>query len=109
MARDMTYIDDVIEGISASIDYLIKEDLNGRNEIFNLGNNSPIMTSFLLNSLKENLNIEPKVKRINTSNESVFTHANLSKSKRILGYNPKTSFEDGIKEFLNWHKTYENL
>ena len=64
------------------------------------------MTSFLLNSLKENLNIEPKVKRINTSNESVFTHANLSKSKRILGYNPKTPIEIGVKEFVQWYRNY---
>ena len=49
------------------------------------------------------------MKKIDTMNESLCTHADLTKSKRVLGYNPKTTFEDGIKEFLNWHKIYENL
>ena len=41
------------------------------------------------------------------SNESLYTHANLDKSISMLGYNPKVSLEEGIKEFLDWHKTYE--
>ena len=48
-----------------------------------------------------------KVDNVIVSNESLYTHANLDKSKSVLGYNPKISFKEGIKEFLDWHKTYE--
>ena len=107
MARDMTFIDDAIDGIIKSIDFLMNSDKEINNELFNIGNDSPILTSKLLKTLESNLNLKAKVDNVIVSNESLYTHANLDKSKRVLGYNPNISFEDGIKEFLNWHKNYE--
>ena len=34
------------------------------------------------------------------------TYADISKAKEILGYNPKTNFEDGIKKFVDWYMNY---
>ncbi|MCB8651076.1 GDP-mannose 4,6-dehydratase, partial [Fusobacterium ulcerans] len=34
------------------------------------------------------------------------TYADISKAKEILGYNPKTNFEDGIKKFVEWYMNY---
>ena len=107
MARDMTFIDDAIDGIIKSIDFLMNSDKEIGNELFNIGNNSPILTSDLLKILESNLKLKAQVENIIVSDESLYTHANLDKSKSMLGYNPKISFEEGIKEFLNWHKTYE--
>ena len=107
MARDMTFIDDAIDGIMKSIDFLMNSDKEIGNELFNIGNNSPILTSDLLKILESNLKLKAQVENIMVSDESLYTHANLDKSKSMLGYNPKISLEEGIKEFLNWHKTYE--
>ena len=107
MARDMTFIDDAVDGIIKSIDFLMNSDKEIGNELFNIGNNYPILTSDLLKILESNLKLEAQVETIIVSNESLYTHANLDKSKSMLGYNPKISLEEGIKEFLNWHKTYE--
>ena len=107
MARDMTFIDDAIDGIIKSIDFLMNSDKEIGNELFNIGNDSPILTLELLKTLENNLKIEAQVENIMVSDESLYTHANLDKSKSMLGYNPKISLEDGIEEFLNWHKTYE--
>ena len=107
MARDMTFIDDAIDGIIKSIDFLMNSDKEIGNELFNIGNNYPILTSDLLKILESNLKLETQVETIIVSNESLYTHANLDKSKSMLGYNPKIRLEEGIKEFLNWHKTYE--
>ena len=107
MARDMTFIDDAIDGIIKSIDFLMNSDKEIGNELFNIGNNYPILTSDLLKILESNLKLEAQVETIIVSNESLYTHANLDKSKSMLGYNPKIRIEEGIKEFLNWHKTYE--
>ena len=38
--------------------------------------------------------------------ESRYTHADLTKSKKILGYDPKTNFETGMLEFLKWFDEY---
>ena len=109
MARDMTFIDDAIDGIIKSIDFLMNSDKEIGNELFNIGNDRPILTSDLLKTLQNHLNIEGNIRDIEVSNESLYTRADLTKSKSILGYNPKTAFEDGIKIFLDWHKDYENF
>ena len=43
-----------------------------------------------------------------TENESLITHADITKAKNLLGYDPKISFENGIDLFLKWYKSYEN-
>ena len=48
MARDMTYIDDAVDGVIKSIDFLLDSNKKNRNEVFNIGNDSPILTSKLL-------------------------------------------------------------
>ena len=106
MDRDMTYIDDAVDGIICSINYLMSSE-NIKNEIFNIGNNYPISTLKLLKTLEKKLKINAKVKHFEVTNESNYTHANLSKSKKILGYNPKVLFENGIEKFLDWHQNYE--
>ncbi len=106
MLRDMTYIDDIIKGIMLAIDFIFKKSNEGRNEIFNLGNDSPISTKFLLETLENKLNTRANIEINFTSNELLRTHADISKAKNLLGYDPKISFNDGIKEFLIWHKTY---
>ena len=108
MARDMTFIDDVIGGIDGAINYM-KKNIQIKNEIFNLGNNHPIKTIDLLNSIQLGLNAKTKIILNQTENEALMTHADITKSKNLLGYNPEVSFEDGIKIFLDWYKNYENL
>ena len=107
MARDMTYIDDAIDGVIKSIDFLLDSNKKNRNEVFNIGNDSPILTSKLLKILENNLKTKSEIKNIDVLNESIYTHADLKKSKGMLGYNPKIRLEEGIKKFLDWHKTYE--
>ena len=107
MARDMTYIDDAVDGVIKSIDFLLDSNEKNRNEVFNIGNDSPILTSKLLKILEKNLKTKSEIKNIDVLNESIYTHADLKKSKSMLGYNPKIGLEEGIKKFLDWHKTYE--
>ena len=75
--------------------------------MFNKGNGFPIATNELLRELERNLNLKAKIKAVKVNNESKYTHANLKKSRKILGYNPIVSFEVGIKRFLDWHKSFE--
>lgn len=108
MARDMTYIDDIISGIEATIEFIMSSDKKVKNEIFNLGNDRPVTTKQLLAKLESKLNKTTSVTSINTTKESLKTHADISKAKKILGYYPKTKLDEGIEKFLNWHKDYEN-
>ena len=109
MFRDMTYIDDIVDGIVRSINFISKNTQNKTNEIFNLGNDTPIETIHLLRSLEQKLNKKASITHQLTNNESLYTHADISKAKKILGYRPKTNLEEGIQKFIDWYIKYENI
>ena len=101
----MTYIDDIVNGLVLTLAFIKKS--NPKNEIFNLGNNTPIKTIELLKIIERQLRIKAKIKNKNIFNESEFTHADISKAIKILGYKPKISIEAGIEKFIKWHYEYK--
>ena len=106
MFRDMTYIEDIVSGVKSGIDLIAKKNFIGH-ELFNLGCNDPVKTSDLLTFIGRFFNKEYSFKSIDVNNESKYTHANLNKAKKLLGYNPKINFETGMARFLEWFKKYE--
>ncbi len=109
MYRDMTYIDDVVDGILGAINYAMNSNNKIMNEIFNLGNDKPVKTSELLKKIELYFNQKAKTKIEHSKCESLITHADITKAKNLLGYDPKVSIDEGILKFLDWHKDYENL
>ena len=109
MYRDMTFIDDIIKGILGAIEYIFNPSSINKNEIFNLGNDAPIKTSYLLNKIENIIGKKALIQHCKTENENLQTHADITKAKNLLGYDPKVSFNDGIERFLDWHKHYENI
>ena len=109
MYRDMTYIDDIIDGVFGAIDYVMNPVNKNKNEIFNLGNDSPIKIEEMLHRLELIIDRKATIQPVITKNEAFMTHADITKAKNLLGYDPKVSFDQGIEEFLDWHKHYENV
>ena len=109
MYRDMTFIDDIIQGTLGAIDYVFKPECKNKNEIFNLGNDAPIKISYLLRKIEKILGKKALIQQSTTENESIKTHADITKAKNLLGYEPKVNFDEGIERFLDWHKQYENI
>ncbi len=104
MKRDMTHIEDISDGIIASID---KNDFLSKHEIFNLGNSNPIGTIELLETVELHYRKKANIIFENSSEEVKITFADLSKSHDILNFEPKIKFDQGMKEFLNWYdKTF---
>lgn len=102
-SRDYTFIDDIVDGIKRSCDYVT----NNSNvyEIINLGNSSPITLKEMINIIGEVVGVIPKIKELPMQPGDVDrTYADVSKAKRLLGYEPKTSFKDGIIKFVEWYK-----
>jgi UDP-glucuronate 4-epimerase len=105
--RDYTYIEDIIDGVVKSIKYV--EENSGVYEIFNLGESQTISLSHMLKCIEEELGTKAAVKRLPMQAGDVEkTFADISKAKKILGYNPKTKFEDGIKKFIKWYIAENN-
>ena len=109
MYRDMTYIDDIIDGIFGAIDYVMDPVNVNKNEIFNLGNDAPIKIEEMLHRLELIIERKAIIKTMISKNEAFITHADITKAKNLLGYDPKVCFAQGIEEFLDWHKHNENI
>lgn len=107
-SRDYTYIDDIVDGIIKSCKYC----MNNKKvyEILNLGNSSPTTLKEMINIIGEVLGREPKIKQMPMQPGDVErTYADISKTKKLIGYQPKTTFKEGIENFVKWYKENENL
>lgn len=101
-ARDYTYVDDIVDGIIKSANYTF----NNENvyEILNLGNSSPISLKEMIKTIGEVLGIEPKIQQLPMQPGDVdLTYACIEKAKKLIGYNPQTSFKEGIENFVEWY------
>jgi len=100
--RDYTYIDDIVSGVIASLNY---EKSNF--EIFNLGNNYIIPLSNLISNIEEVFQKKFIINYLPEQQGDVsITYANIEKAKKELGYNPHTSLKDGLIEFKKWFLNY---
>lgn len=105
-SRDYTYIDDIVDGIIKSCNYCMEN--KNVYEILNIGNSSPVSLKEMILTIGQALGIEPKIKQLPMQPGDVDrTYADISKAKRLIGYESKTSFDDGINKFVNWYK--ENM
>lgn len=95
--RDYTYVDDVVNGILMSINYL-----RGY-EILNIGESRTVSILEVVSEIEKNLNIRAKFEFIPyQAGDVTSTFSNISKARQLINYNPVWSFENGIKEFVKW-------
>src|SRR5437868_2660017 len=96
--RDYTYIDDIIQGTMAALRY------DGPMfDVFNLGESETIQLKDLILAIQETLGKKAKVNRLpEQPGDMPLTCADISKARKLLGYNPKTKFSDGLPRFVDW-------
>jgi UDP-glucuronate 4-epimerase len=100
MRRDYTYIDDIIQGVRAAMDYD-----QSMYEIFNLGESQTVELNELIRLLEESLGARAIIDRQPMQPGDVpATYADITKSRQLLGYNPKTKIEEGIPKFVEWFR-----
>lgn len=103
-SRDYTYIDDTLNGVMASLNYVVSNQ--GIYEIINLGNNKPVNLKKLIAVISEVLKVKPEIVSLPAQPGDVeITYADISKAQRLLGYQPSTKLEDGILKFVDWYLT----
>lgn len=115
VARDFTYIDDIVKGCLRALDTAKKSTGSGGKKtgpaqlrVFNLGNTSPVPVSKLVSILEKLLKrkANKKVLPLPRNGDVPFTHANISLAQRELGYMPTTDLELGLKKFTKWYLNY---
>jgi UDP-glucuronate 4-epimerase len=97
MRRDFTYIDDIIDGVTAAI-----EKCKGYN-IYNLGESRPVRLDELISEIEKALGKKAKINRLPLQPGDVIqTYADVEKAKKELGYNPSTEIPIGLQKFVKW-------
>jgi UDP-glucuronate 4-epimerase len=97
--RDYTFIDDAIQGTIEALNK--KFDF----EIFNLGNSKTIELKKLIELINTKLGKKAKIEILPEQPGDVpITYADISKAKKMLGFNPQTSIERGIEKFIKWYE-----
>lgn len=98
--RDFTYIDDILQGILAAIDYEATPF-----EIINLGESQTITVNRLIELLESALGQKATIEyQAPQPGDVPRTHADISKAARLLGYQPSTPVEAGLQKFTDWFR-----
>lgn len=102
--RDYTFIDDIIAGVRAAMDY-VGDYSNSDYEVINLGESRTVELRELIALLEKELGTTAKIDRQPLQPGDVpQTFADISKARRLLGYDPQTQIEDGIRKFVAWFR-----
>jgi len=97
--RDYTYIDDIVDGVVASL------DLAPKFEIFNLGGSQTTTLIDLVHWIAGELGVEPRLEMLPEQPGDVpITFADVDKARRMLGYEPKVPIREGLARYVAWYR-----
>jgi len=120
--RDLTYIDDIVEGIIKTLDNPATSNLEWNSNqpdpatskapwrIYNIGNNKPVQLMDYINALEKTLGKKAKINFLSLQPGDVpDTHADVENLKKTFNYKPSTSIIDGVSNFVKWYKDYYQI
>lgn len=107
MQRDFTYIDDIVEGIIR----IQQQPPQGEipYSLFNIGNNQPIELARFIRAIENACGMDAeKIMLPMQPGDVEHTYADTSRLEEKVGYKPKAEIEDGINQFVQWYKQYQD-
>eukprot|EP00271_Cylindrocystis_brebissonii_P011523 TRINITY_DN29366_c0_g1_i1.p1 TRINITY_DN29366_c0_g1~~TRINITY_DN29366_c0_g1_i1.p1 ORF type:complete len:354 (+),score=46.34 TRINITY_DN29366_c0_g1_i1:670-1731(+) len=120
LARDFTYIDDVVRGCLGALDTATpstggrgaggsgKKRKKAQLRVFNLGNTQPVKVGDFVSILERHLGIRAKRQYVQmpSSGDVMYTHANVTRARQAFNYAPSTDLDTGLKKFVDWYRVY---
>jgi UDP-glucuronate 4-epimerase len=102
--RDFTHVSDICDGILAAM-----HSQEAIGECINLGHSEPIEIRQLILLLERAIGQQAIIERLPAAvGDLPITYADLTKAKRLLKYEPKIAFEDGLQEFVDWYREWRS-
>ena len=99
--RSFTFVEDIVNGLSKLSEF-------ERSGTFNFGSNKTYSLNEVINLIEKNLNKEANIINKERAYKDVdIVLPNLKNSKELLGWEPNTNIEDGIKKTVEWYKDNE--
>jgi UDP-glucuronate 4-epimerase len=107
MARDFTYIDDIVDGIVGVLD---NPPAPGGHEIYNIGDNDPVGLMEMITTLETAIGREAvKIMRPMQPGDVTATYADVSKLSALTGYRPKVKLSQGLAKFADWWAEFHKI
>ena len=110
MARDFTYIDDIVEGVARLIARRSRRPAGavaGDHSIYNIGNHSPVRLGEFVALLEKIVGQPAKIEYLPMqAGEVLSTFADISKLTRDTGFTPTIGLEAGLGRFFAWYRAY---
>jgi len=104
MARDFTYVDDIVDGIIGVLD---RPPPGDQPRVLNIGDSRPVGLMDMISTLETALRREAvKVMRPMQPGDVTATFADVSALKALTGYDPRVPLEDGIPRFVDWYRSF---
>ncbi len=104
MARDFTYIDDIVDGIMGALD---NPPARGAHRVLNIGDSHPVGLMDMIETLEKAIGHEAvKVMRPMQPGDVTATYADVSKLHALTGYKPKVMLAEGLEKFAAWFREY---
>ncbi|MFN8873126.1 MAG: NAD-dependent epimerase/dehydratase family protein [Brevundimonas sp.] len=105
MARDFTFIDDIVDGVVGVLDHPPAE---GGHEVYNIGDSSPVGLMEMIATLEGHLGREAiKIMRPMQAGDVTATFADISKLHALTGYAPKVPLAEGLGRFVEWWRRWK--
>lgn len=103
MARDFTYIDDIVDGILGVLD---KPPPRHGHRVFNIGDSHPVGLMEMIATLETALGKQAvKIMKPMQPGDVTATYADVSKLHALTGYAPKVMLREGLERFVAWYRT----
>ena len=110
MARDFTYIDDIVQGVVKVLDQPPANDVQPPYRLYNIGNNAPVPLMDFITAIEKALGKEAKKEYFPMQAGDVEqTYADVQNLIDEFGYQPSTSIETGISEFVKWYLDFYHV
>jgi UDP-glucuronate 4-epimerase len=101
MARDFTYIDDIVDGIIGALD---NPPRRGDHRVLNIGDSHPVGLMDMIETLEKAIGKEAvKIMRPMQLGDVTATYADVSKLHALTGYKPKVMLAEGLQRFADWY------
>jgi UDP-glucuronate 4-epimerase len=108
MARDFTFIEDMLPAIAAAAGPARAEP--GRHRLYNLGNNRPEALFDFIAVLEGALGREALTELLPMQPGDVpATYADIEPARRDLGFEPRTPITIGLPRFVAWYRKYHGV
>jgi len=107
MARDYTFVDDIVEGILKALGIVPPPAKNTAHPIYNLGNKKQESLSNFIEVLEETLGKKAIKNFLPLQDGDILeTFSDIKKAEKQLGYSPKVPISEGIPRFVQWYRDY---